>query len=266
MDPGSPLRDAQDDARVGHASLTTSPPAIASPASRCASHAWCRPGRDGHADAPERAAMRLEQRRQPRLALQRHDIGDEPPARLQSAQSRLEHAGIADAAADEDGVGRRLPGEAGRRGACDDLDRQRAERQPVARRSAPPARRAPRRRWRGCADGAGTIPARSSPSRRRYPRAARPARGASAESVIARISALVIWPSWANQLFVEPGCKRQHRAPRAEAATRHRDQVERHDIGRAQRHRRAACVMCSRGAAERFQHRRSRRLPSRARS
>ena len=86
--------------------------------------------------------------RQPRLALQRHDIGDQPPARLQRREGRLEHARIGNATADEHGIGRRLAGEtrpapalrrsspAARRGSAG------------WRRCAPPARRAPRKRWR----------------------------------------------------------------------------------------------------------------------
>ena len=42
------------------------------------------------------------------LALERHDIGDHAAAGLQRLPGGFEHARIADAAADEDGIGRGL--------------------------------------------------------------------------------------------------------------------------------------------------------------
>src|SRR5260370_1279975 len=57
--------------------------------------------------AHELAAMALEEPDQLRFGLQRYGIGDQAAAGFERRPGGLEHAGIGEAAADEDGVGTR---------------------------------------------------------------------------------------------------------------------------------------------------------------
>ena len=156
--------------------------------------------------------------------------------------------GVAGAAADENRVGRRQA-RASAAGAapCDDLEARHAER---ARRCGGCAPRA--RALRLDRDGAHATdrPAsiRSRPSPRPAPtsHSISPRRGASADSVTARISRLVIWPSCSNSSSARPGARAMTRAPCAA------DHLDRDGVERDRRRRdriRAAVVarMRSRG-------------------
>ena len=119
-----------------------------------------------------------------------------PPGR--SASRRVEHAGIAAAAADEDASGRggrRAPPAPGRRRPQPAARRGRALRRMRAARIGP----LPRRR------GAGSTGRRSihsiaiEPDPAPISHSSSPRQGASAASVTARTSRLVIWPSCSNK-------------------------------------------------------------------
>ena len=134
-------------------------------------------------DADQFAAERRMAGEQQRLGFERHRIDDEPAAGPQRRNRRVEHARIAGAAADEDGVRRRQARERRRRRALDNFEPGHAERGGVAAN----ARRAIGALFdRDRAHEAGrpaSIRSRPSRSRRRYPttarRAAAPATTAS---------------------------------------------------------------------------------------
>ena len=95
--------------------------------------------------------------------------------------------------------------------------------------------RSRRRDWRG---RPASIRWRSSPSRRRRPTAVRHGAARAPTSVIARISRLVIWPSFSNQSSGRPGSARQH-ARAAIGDDFERDGVERGDVVEREALRRA---------------------------
>ena len=150
-------------------------------------------------DARERAAERGLAGDQQSLGLERHGVGDEPPAGLERRDCRIEHAGFARAAADEDRVGRGETGESFRRAPLHDFELGHAEGSGVAPDALRRGRRGPRSPRRAARDAPASIRWRSSRSRRRCPTAIRPRSGASDDSVTARISRLVICPSCSNR-------------------------------------------------------------------
>ena len=104
--------------------------------------------------------------------------------------------------------GRSSPASASGRMAADDREARHAERGRVARRRGPRVPHPPRCRRRDWRDGAASIRSRPSRRRGRCPRGAAPLSGRSAESVTARISRLVSWPSWSKSASGQAGGER----------------------------------------------------------
>ena len=146
-----------------------------------------------------------------------------------ASQRALDHAGRARAAADEDGVRRRQILKHVRRLARDDGERGARRSSARCGRCARRGRGGLRSRRRDWRDRPASIRSRPSPSRRRRPTAVSPRRGASAESVIARMSRLVIWPSCSNHSSGRPRRAGQD-ARVAVGDDLERDGVERGDV------------------------------------
>ena len=208
------------------ATIMASPIAIGSPAWRAANSccsSCCRP-------ASARAiAMRINSppsAHGARAAAPRSQGGgiDHQPAA--GAQRRTRHRArrLAGAAAHEDGVRRRQAGERGRRRALH-VSSPGTPKLAALRRCAPRARHAPRSRWRASTSASihsiATDPAPAPMSHSNSPR-----RGASDDSVTARISRLVIWPSCSNRASGKPG------GARDDAGTRRRHHLDRHRVER----------------------------------
>ena len=109
------------------------------------------------------------------LGLQRHGVGDEPPAGLERRDCRIEHAGFARAAADEYCVGRGELRQSFRRAPLHDFELGHAEGSSVAPDALRRGRRGPRLPRRAARDAPASIRWRPSRSRRRCPTAIGPA-------------------------------------------------------------------------------------------
>ena len=113
--------------------------------------------------------------------------------------------------------------------------RRRRPRAPARRRRrhcggcARRARRAPRWRWRAASGSASIHSIATEPEPAPMSQSSSPRRGASDDSVTARISRLVIWPSCSNRSSASPAARAMTRAP----ASGH--DLDRHDVERIDR-------------------------------
>ena len=184
-----------------------------------------------------------------------------PPGASASKACRAAPA-IARAAADEHRVGLRQAGQAPRARALDDSQ------------AGTPSAAALRRDARGALGSRSIATARLAGSASIHSMAiepepaptshsSSPRRGASADSVIARISRLVIWPSCSNQSSGRPGARGRTRAPRS-ATTSSAIVFERGDVVEREVLRRAPRAALAR-AAHRLADGRAASRPGRAR-